>query len=127
MSGIFETSHDTVISGDALVIVHQFKWFNEGCIGFNVVGQHYLVISAAGTDRESAHIICIQLADRIDLDVDPVGLYGWELTGDFRKSCFFWFCGSCSFPILVKVPFLVLDWNRSVFCGVCKIETWPRR
>ena len=127
MASIFETSYDTVISGNAVVIVHQFKWFDDDCIGFNVVGKHYVVISAAVTDRESARVICIHLADRIDLGVDLVGLYGWEFTGDFGKSLFFWFCGAHSFPSPGNVSFLVLDWYRAVFCGVCKSETWPRR
>ena len=123
VAGVFETSHDTVISGEAVAVVPWLKWFDEDCIGFNVVGQHDVVIAAKGTDRELAHVICIQLDERIDLGVDLVGIYGWELTGDVRKRCLFWFRGAHSLPSLGKVSFLIFDWHRAVFCGICTSET----
>ena len=92
-----------------------------------MVGQHDVVISAAGMDRKLAFVICIQLADRMNIDVDLVGLYRWELTSVVGKWCFFWFSGWRSLPSLGKVSFLGFDWRNEVFCSVCKSETWPRR
>ena len=41
---------------------------DENDVGVDVVGEHYVIIAAAGADGEAAHVVGVELGDRFDAD-----------------------------------------------------------
>jgi hypothetical protein len=82
----FESLHDAVVGSDALAIVTGLEGFDQDHVAVGVVRPHEVVVAAAGTVREVAHVISIELADWLNDDKELLGLLGRELTGGVKKG-----------------------------------------
>ena len=63
-----EVRHGAVVGGKAVLVVFRLEWFHQDDVAVDVKCQHYVVVSAAGANWESAHVICVELADGLHLD-----------------------------------------------------------
>ena len=58
-----------------MAVVLGLEGFDKNDVGVDVVGEHYVVVAAAGADGEAAHVIGVELGDGFDADVEFFG--GW--------------------------------------------------
>ena len=54
-----------------------FEGLLENEVSISMIGDHDILVTRAGFDGEAASVICVELAERIDIDVD---FTGWELS-----------------------------------------------
>ena len=54
-------------------VVPGMEGFDQNDIGVDMVRQHNAVVAAEGSDREASHVICVDLADRLNDDVEFLG------------------------------------------------------
>ena len=66
----FETLHDGVVGGDAVFILLSLECGLEDGVGIIVVGNHDVLVAAAGVDREPASVVSVELFDGLHTDVD---------------------------------------------------------
>ena len=104
----FDAGHDAVVYCEAVAVVSRLKRFDKDCVGFKMVGQHDVMISAARSNRKSAHVISVKLADWIDEHMQFSGLDFRELSGDVGERFFvglLGFFGAIPLPGLRQVDF----------------------
>ena len=65
VAACLETGHKTRVGWDAVSVVARLEGFDEDGIGVAVIGQHDVLIAAAQTDREAAHVVCEEFADGV--------------------------------------------------------------
>ena len=53
-----------------MAVVLGLEGFDKNDVGVDVVGEHYVVIAAAGVDGEAAHVVGVELGDGFDADVE---------------------------------------------------------
>jgi hypothetical protein len=63
-----EASHDAPVCGYPMAVVAGLEGFHENGVGVAVVGQHDVLVATARACGESAHVVCVELAD---------GFYGY--------------------------------------------------
>ena len=51
-----------------MAVVLGLEGFDKNDVGVDVVGEHYVVITAAGADGEAAHVVGVKFADVVDSD-----------------------------------------------------------
>ena len=127
MAAILDTRHDSVVIRDAVSVVPRLEGFDQNGIGVDVVRQHNVVVAAAGADGEADRVICVELADGINDNVEFLGFYGRYLTGDFGERFLvgrFGLGGARTLYGLSHVSFQRLNRDRKVFCRVCISEAW---
>ena len=56
----FETSHDFVVCGNAMMVGLGLEWLDQDCIGTGVIRQHDILVAALGADWETAHVVGVQ-------------------------------------------------------------------
>ena len=66
----FETVHDGVVGGDAVLVFTSLEGGLEDGVGIAVVGNHDVLVAAAGADREPAGVVGVELFDGLHTDVD---------------------------------------------------------
>ena len=74
-----EAVHAGVVGGDAVLVLASLEIGLEDGVGVAVVGNHDVLIAAAGTDGEASGVLCVQLFDGLDSDVDFVRAGRWWL------------------------------------------------
>ena len=57
-----------------MAVMAGLEGFNKDSVGVAVVGQHDVLVATARADGEAAHVICVELADGFDSDVEFFGL-----------------------------------------------------
>ena len=82
MAAILETRHDAVVRRDVVSVLPGLEGFDQNGIGVDVVRQHNSVAAVAVADGEAAHVVCVELADGLNDDVDLLGFYYRKFTGD---------------------------------------------
>ena len=90
--------------------------------------QDNVVVAAAVADTEAARVICVELSNGLNDDVDFLGFYGRKFTGDVGKSFLVGrsgLGGARTLSILCHVSFQGIDQDRKLFFRVCIIEAWP--
>ena len=73
VSARLETVHDGVVGGNLVFVLAGLEGGLEDGVGVAVVGDHDVLIAATGADGEASGVVCVQLFDGLDLDVDFVG------------------------------------------------------
>jgi len=58
-----EAGHDAPVCGYLMAVVAGLEGFHENGIGVTVVGQHVVLVATAQAGGESAHVVCVELAD----------------------------------------------------------------
>ena len=58
-----------------MAVVFGLEGFNKNDVGVDVIGEHCVVVAAAGADGEAAHVVGVELGDGFDADVEFIG--GW--------------------------------------------------
>ena len=128
VAAILEMRHDAVVCRDAVSVMTGLEGFDQNGIGVDVVHQHNIVVATEVADREAAHVICVELADGLNDDVDLLGFYGRKLTGDVGE-CFlvgrFGIGGALTLSGMSHVSFQGIDRDRIVFFRVCISEACP--
>ena len=66
VAAILEPRHDAVVLRDAVLVVPVLEGFEQNGIGVDMVRQHNAVVAAEGSDREAAHVVCVELADGLN-------------------------------------------------------------
>ena len=56
----FETSHNFVVCGNAMMAGLGLEWLDQDCIGTGVVRQHDILVATLGADWETAHVVGVQ-------------------------------------------------------------------
>ena len=59
-----------------MAVVLGLEGLNKNDVGVDVVGKHYVVITAAGADGEAAHVVGVELGDGFVADVEFFGVGG---------------------------------------------------
>ena len=59
-----------------MVVVLGWEGFDKNDVGVDVVGEHYVVITAAGADGEAAHVVGVELGNGFNTDVEFLGGFG---------------------------------------------------
>ncbi len=70
-----QTRHDGIVCSNAVGVALAFEGLLEDEIAIGVIGIHDILVARVGLDREPSHIVCVELTDGVDADVD---LIGWE-------------------------------------------------
>ena len=108
MAVTFDAENDAVVCFQAVAVVYLLKRFDQDRVVVDVVVQHDVMIYAARTNRELAHVIRVELADRLNEHVKLSGLDCRDLTGDIRERLFgglIGFCAARTLPGLRQVDF----------------------
>ncbi len=66
-----ETRHDGVVGSNAVFITPGRLLEDE--VAISVIGNHHILVAGPGLDRETSGVICVELADGDNTDVDFVG------------------------------------------------------
>ena len=90
VTDILETRHDAVVRCDVVLVVPGMEVFDQNGIGVNMVRQHNVVVAAAGADGEAAHVICLELDNGLNDNIEFLGFYGRKLTGDVGERFLVW-------------------------------------
>ncbi len=53
------------------------QWVSQNEVSIGMIGDHDILVTRAGFDGEAASVIHVELAERIDIDVD---FTGWGLS-----------------------------------------------
>ena len=69
-----EAVHDGIVGGDAVFVLTRLEGGLEDCIGVTVVGDHNVLVAAAGANGEATCVVCVELLDGFHPDVDFVGV-----------------------------------------------------
>ena len=69
MSFGLDASHDGVLGGETLAIVARLECRDKYGVGIDMVGNHDVSISTSGADGEPTHVISVELANWIYLDM----------------------------------------------------------
>ena len=73
LASLLEIGHDASVGWYAVAIVFGLEGFDEDDIVVAVVGEHDVLVVAARTDGEAAHVIGEKLADGLDPNVKLIG------------------------------------------------------
>ena len=76
VAALLELGYDSDVGGDTVAVVFGLKGSNRDDVGLAVVCKHDVLVAAARTDGDAAHVISKELADGLDPNVAIVGLAG---------------------------------------------------
>ncbi len=65
--------HDGVVGSDAVFITPGLEGLLEDEVAIGVIGNHHILVARPGLDEETSGVICVELADGDNTDVDFVG------------------------------------------------------
>ena len=88
VSASLEAGHDTSVGRDAVAVFLCLKGLDSDAVGIAVVGDHEVLVAAAGADSEASCVVCVERADRFHSDVELSGHGGLEmfLAGGSRRG-----------------------------------------
>jgi hypothetical protein len=81
-----ETCHDGVVGSNSVFITPGLEGLLEDEVAIGMIGNHHILVAGPGLDGETSGVICVELADGDDTDVD---FFERELRffgGDRRKK-----------------------------------------
>ena len=87
MPVLLEAGHDGVCCGEAVAIVTGMEWFDQDDVGVYVEGEHDELVAAAGAERETAHVVGVEVAYETYPDMEFLGFscrlrwcrwFGWS-------------------------------------------------
>ncbi len=58
----------------------------EDEVAISMIGNHHILVAGPGLDRETSGVVCEELADGDDTDVDFVGREPWFFGGNCWKK-----------------------------------------
>ena len=125
---ILKTCHDAVVRRYAVSVVPGLEGFEHNDIGVNMVLLHNVVVATEVADVEAAHVVCVELADGLTEDVELLGFYVRNLTGDVGELFLvgrFGLGGEQTLSGMSHVSFKGPDQDRTVFCHVCINKAYP--
>jgi hypothetical protein len=61
------------MSRNAMVVMVRLEGFNKYGVAVTVIGQHDVLVATAGAGGESSHVVCVELADGLNGDVQFMG------------------------------------------------------
>jgi hypothetical protein len=67
-----QMGHDGIVGGNAMLVAPGLEGLLEDEIAIGVIGNYDVLVSRPGPDWEMSCIICVELADGDDMDVDLV-------------------------------------------------------
>ncbi len=77
--------HDGVVGSDAVFITSGLEGLLEDEVAIGVIGNNHILVAGPGLDGETSSVICVELADGDDTDVDFVGRGLWFFGGNCWK------------------------------------------
>ena len=69
-----EAVHDGIVGGNAVFVLTRLEGGLEDCVGVAVVGDHDVLVAAAGANGEATCVVGVELLDGFHPDVDFVGV-----------------------------------------------------
>ena len=69
MAARLEAGHDAGVCGDTVAILAGLEGFDEDGVGVAMVGNHEVLIAAAGSDWEAACVVGVESSGGLDLEV----------------------------------------------------------
>mgnify|MGYP006187013679 CR=1 FL=1 len=120
-----ESGHDAPVCGYSMAVVAGLEGFHKNGVGVTVVGQHDVLVATARACGESAHVVCVELADGLYKHVEFVCSRGGGIDGGSYGFCRFGFGGSEALSGLGKVPLEGFRAVGAVLGGVGKSEARP--
>jgi hypothetical protein len=72
VAAVTKTCHDATVGCYAVAVVARLKGLDEDCVAVAVVGQHDVLVAAAGAGGKAAHVVSVELADGFDPYVEFV-------------------------------------------------------
>ena len=66
VAAILEPRHDKFVRRNVVSVVPGLEGLYQNGIGVDVVCQYNLMVAAEGSDREAAHVVCVELADGLN-------------------------------------------------------------
>ena len=70
MAFFVEAGHDAGMGSDAMAVMAQSEGLDEYGVAVSVVGQHDVLVAAAGGCGEAAHVVRVEFADGLNCDVE---------------------------------------------------------
>jgi hypothetical protein len=67
-----EMRHDGVVGSNVVFITPGLEGLLEDEVAIGVIGNHHILVAGPGLDGETSDVICVELADGEDTDVDFV-------------------------------------------------------
>ncbi len=67
-----QMGHDGIVGGNVMLVAPGLEGLLEDEMAIGVIGNHDVLVSQPGLDWETSCIICVELADGDDMDVDLV-------------------------------------------------------
>ncbi len=67
--------HDGIVCSNAVGVAPAFEGLLEDEIAIGMIGNHDILVARVGLDGEPSCVVCVELTDGVDVDVD---LIGWE-------------------------------------------------
>ena len=58
-----ELGHDASVGRYAVAVFSCLEGLDEDGVGVSVVGDHQVLVAAAGADREASCVVCVERAD----------------------------------------------------------------
>jgi hypothetical protein len=68
--------HDGVVGSNAVFITPGLEGLLEDEVAISKIGNHHILVAGPGLDGETSGVVCVELADGDNTDVDFIG---WEL------------------------------------------------
>jgi len=65
-----EAVHDGIVGGNAVFVLARLEGGLEDCVGVAVVGDHDVLVVAAGANGEATRVVGVELLDGFHPDVD---------------------------------------------------------
>ncbi len=81
-----KTRHDGVVGSNAVIITPSLDGLLEDEVAIGVIGNHHILVAGPGLDGETSGVVCVELADGDDTDVDFVGRELWFFGGNRWKK-----------------------------------------
>ncbi len=79
-----QTSHDSVIGGDAVAVTLGLEGLLENEVAVGVEGDHYIMVAGTSSDREEAGVVSKELAERLCYNKN---LVGWHCNKRRQNHC----------------------------------------
>jgi hypothetical protein len=68
-----QSGHDIIVGCNAMLVAPGLEGLLEDEITIGVIGCHDILVAQMGLDWETAHIICVELADGLNMDEYFIG------------------------------------------------------
>ena len=128
MAASLEAGHDTGEGRDAVVVFLCLEGLNDDDVGVAVIGDHQVLVAAAGADSEASCFVCVERADGFYPDVElSGGLVMFFAVGSRRggEGGLASLGGADALLGLCKVALDGLITGRKILGSIGVGESWP--